>query len=66
MDNRVHVAFLFSKDRVASLKPITITLLELTAAVVAVRVNKMLRLERQLPLKKTCFWTGSTSVLKYR
>lgn len=34
-------------------------------AVAAVRVDKMLRSELQLPLKKTCFWTDSMSVLKY-
>ncbi|XP_062415351.1 uncharacterized protein LOC134107519 [Pungitius pungitius] len=65
MDGRVHVAFLFGKARVSPLKPVTIPRLELTAAVVAVRVDKMFRSELQLPLKKTCFWTDSTSVLKY-
>lgn len=61
----VHVAFLFSKARVAPLKPITIPRLELTAAVVAARVDKRLQSELQLPLKESTFWTDSTSVLKY-
>lgn len=65
MKKMVHVAFLFGKARVAPLKPVTIPRLELTAAVVAVRVNKMLQSELQIPLKKSCFWTDSTSVLKY-
>ncbi len=53
----VHVAFLFGKARVAPLKAVTIPRLELTAAVVAVRVDRMLQSELQLPLKKACFWT---------
>lgn len=61
----VHIAFLFGKARVAPLKAVTIPRLELTAAVVAVRVDRMLQSELQLPLKKACFWTDSTSVLKY-
>lgn len=65
IEEMVHVAFLFGKARVTPLKPITIPRLELTAAVVAVRVDKMLQSELQLPLKKSNFWTDSTSVIKY-
>ncbi|XP_014828361.1 PREDICTED: uncharacterized protein LOC106907277 isoform X2 [Poecilia mexicana] len=64
-NKRVHVSFLFGKARVAPLKPVTIPRLELTAAVMAVRLNNMLQSELQLPLEKACFWTDSTSVLKY-
>lgn len=58
----VHVAFLFGKAKLAALKAVTIPTSELTAAVVAVGMNRMLQSELQLPLKKACFWTGSTSV----
>lgn len=39
--SQVHVSFLLGKARVTSLKQITISRLELTAAVLAVRVDQM-------------------------
>ena len=39
--------------------------MELAAAVLAVRVDKMLRMELKLPLDSSVFWTDSTTVLKY-
>ena len=63
--NSVHVSFMLGKARVTPLKLITIPRLELTAAVLAVRVDQMLRAELQLPLEPSTFWTDSTSVLKY-
>lgn len=64
-NNNVHVAFLLGKSRVTPLKPVTIPRLELTAAVLAVRMDKMLRAELQMQLEDSFFWTDSTSVLKY-
>ncbi|XP_078032247.1 uncharacterized protein LOC144467474 [Epinephelus lanceolatus] len=64
-DDRVQVAFLLGKARVAPLKQTTIPRLELTASVLAVRVDKMLQKELQLNLEKSVFWTDSTTVLKY-
>ena len=63
--SQVHVSFLLGKARVTPLKQITIPHLELTAAVLAVRVDQMLRAELELPLDQSTFWTDSTSVLKY-
>lgn len=57
---------MLGKARVAPLKQVTIPHLELTAAVLAVQVDTKLRAELQLPLEKSCFWTDSTSVLKYK
>lgn len=62
----VHVAFLFGKAKLAPLKAVIIPSSELTAAVVAVRMDRMLQSELQLPLKKACFWTGSTSEIRTR
>lgn len=64
-DKRLHVAFLFGKARVAPLKQTTIPQMELTAAVLTVRVDRMLQIELQLQLQRSTFWTDSTTVLKY-
>lgn len=61
----VHVSFQMGKARVTPLKAVTIPRLELTAAVLAVRVDLMLRSELQIPLQESVFWTDSTSVLKH-
>lgn len=53
------------KARVAPLKPVTIPHLELTAATMAGRVDRMLRRELDLNLAGSVFWTDSTAVLKY-
>lgn len=64
-NGRVHCSFIIGKSRVAPLKQITIPRLELTAATVAVRVNKMLTNELDIPIDQTFFWTDSMSVLRY-
>nr|XP_057933833.1 uncharacterized protein LOC131132323 [Doryrhamphus excisus] len=64
-NGKVYVSFLLGKGRVAPLKQMTIPRLELVAAVLAVRVAKLLQKELQLQLKESVFWTDSTTVLKY-
>lgn len=51
----IHVAFLIEKARVTPLRWVTIPCLELTAAVLAVLVDRMLRAEVQLQLLETAF-----------
>lgn len=63
--DNVHVSFLVGKARVAPLKQITIPRPELTAAILAVRVEAMLQKELQWQLERSMFWTDSTTVLKY-
>lgn len=60
-----HVVFVMGKARVAPLKVVTIPRLELAAAVLAARIDRMLIKELQLNLSDSIFWTDSTSVLKY-
>ncbi|XP_051786110.1 uncharacterized protein LOC127528851 isoform X2 [Erpetoichthys calabaricus] len=64
-EGKKHCSFLMGKLRVAPLKQITIPRLELTAAVVAVKMDKMFKGELQMPLEESTFWTDSTMVLKY-
>ncbi|XP_074624387.1 uncharacterized protein LOC141882335 [Acropora palmata] len=48
------------------LKQVTIPRLELSAAVISVQLDKVLKRELDLPLaEKSVFWTDSTSVLRY-
>lgn len=60
-----HCSLLMGKARVTPLKQVTISRLELTAAVTAVKIDKMLRQELQVPPQPSVFWTDSTSVLRY-
>ncbi|XP_035657338.1 uncharacterized protein LOC118403009 [Branchiostoma floridae] len=64
-EGKVHCTLLVGKSRVTPLKKITIPRLELNAAVVAVRVDSMLKRELDLKVDRTHFWTDSTTVLKY-
>lgn len=61
----VHTSFIMGKSRVAPLKQTTMPRMELTAAVLAVRMDRMIKAELQLALENSIFWTDSTSTLKY-
>ena len=64
-EERIHCSLVMSKARVAPLKKVTIPRLELTAASVAVRLNKMILSELDFEIDQVFFWTDSMSVLKY-
>lgn len=59
-----HCSFVMGKSRVAPLKQVTIPRMELTAAVVAAKMDRMLKQELQLQLKDSVFWTDSLTVLQ--
>ncbi|XP_062567165.1 uncharacterized protein LOC134229426 [Saccostrea cucullata] len=61
----VYCSFIIGKSRVAPLKQITIPRLELTAATVAVRTDKMLKSELDVSIDETVFWTDSMAVIRY-
>lgn len=63
--NRIHCCLVMAKSRVTPVKPITIPRLELTAAVVAVKVSAMLKKELDYEHLQEVFWTDSKVVLGY-
>ena len=64
-DGQIHCAFMIAKSRLTPLKTISIPRLELSAATVSIRLDRMMRKELQLPIDASYFCTDSTTVLKY-
>ena len=64
MTNQVHCAFVMGKARLAPIREISIARLELTAAVVSVRLSKIIREELDMAIDRVRYWSDSTSVLK--
>ena len=62
---RVHCALLIGKSRVTPLKKISIPRLELTAATITVKMNRILKNELDLNIDKVYFWTDSMTVIRY-
>ncbi|XP_039475082.1 uncharacterized protein LOC120442538 [Oreochromis aureus] len=62
---QVHCSLVFAKSRVAPTKVATVPRLELSAAVVAVRISDMLKAELELEDAQEFFWTDSQVVLGY-
>lgn len=64
-DGHIHCSLVMGKSRVAPLKTVTVPRLELTAATLAVKVDKQIHEELQLPINRVVLWTDSTVVLRY-
>ena len=63
--HEVHCSFVMGKFRLSPLKPVTIPRMELSAAVLSTRLDRMIRQEVELPIKDSFYWTDSTCVLRY-
>ncbi|XP_033759555.1 uncharacterized protein LOC117341801 [Pecten maximus] len=63
-EGKTHCTFVMGKSRVSPLKQTTIPRLELTAATVAIRTDKMLKDELDISINQTIFWTDSMAVLR--
>ncbi|XP_015748663.1 PREDICTED: uncharacterized protein LOC107328444 [Acropora digitifera] len=63
---RIYFTILQGKSRLVPLKQITIPRLELSAATVSIRLDKILKRELELSLTdESTFWTDSMSVLRF-
>ena len=60
-----HCSFVMSKNRLAPIKAIPLTRLELNAAVLGVTLHTIIIKEINLPIQNVFFWTDSTLVLQY-
>ena len=63
-NNLVYCAFVMGKARLAPIREISIPRLELTAAVISVKLSKIIRDELDLEIGRIFYWNDSTSVLK--
>ena len=61
----IHCSLLLGKSRLTPIKPVTIPRLELSAATLAVKIDKMLTHELDLTQDTSYFLTDSTIVLQY-
>ena len=61
----VHCCLIFLKSRVAPVKYVSIPRLELTAAILSVKVSDMLRRKLDIPVASEEFWTDSHVLLGY-
>lgn len=64
-DGQIHCSFVIGKARVTPLKSVTVPRLELTAAVLSVRISEQLKRELDIEITDEVFWTDSRVVLGY-
>ena len=64
-DGQIHCSFVIGKARVTPLKSVTVPRLELTAAVLSVRISEQLKRELDIGITDEVFWTDSRVVLGY-
>ena len=64
-ESKVHCSFIMSRTHLAPLKSLSEPRLELTAATLAMKLDKKLRKELEVPINCSVLWTDRTSVLCY-
>ena len=63
--DQVHCALMISKTRLVPIRAITIPRLELAAATLAIQLDRLLEKEIELPIRRSTFWTDSTTAIQY-
>ena len=64
-NDQIHCSLVIEKSRVVPLNYISIPWLELTAAILSVKISKHLMSELQFSITEEVFWTDSQVVLSY-
>ena len=64
-EGKLHCSLLLRKSRLAPIRQMTVPRLELSAAVIAVKMDRMLSRELTLEVQDSVFWTDSMIVLQY-
>ena len=62
--DQIHCSFVMGKAWLAPIHEITIPRLELTAAVISVKLSEIIREELEIETDRVNYWTDSTTVLK--
>ena len=62
--DNIHCSFVMGKARLAPIHEITIPRLELSAAVISVRLYQIISREVEIKIDRVKYWTDSTTVLK--
>ena len=65
VEGKIHCSLLGGKSRLAPIRQMTIPRLELSAAMIAVTMDRMLSRELSLENQDSVFWTDSMIVLQY-
>ena len=65
LTDNAYCLFLMGKFHLAHIMPMTVPRLEHSAAVLAIQLDETLKLELEIPLHQSVFWTDSTTVLQY-
>ena len=61
---RIHCSFVMGKARLAPIHEMTIPRLELTAAVISVKLSQIIRENRETKIHQVNYWTDSMTMLK--